>query len=63
MDKDRDQLTPDEPSDVEQIHPRRSAARTAEGPVDRSTGRGPASHGADPPATSEVGEPDKDNYK
>lgn len=61
--KDRDQLTPSEPEDQGKLGPKRSAAREAEGPVDESTGKGPASSGADPSASSTLGHADGERYR
>jgi hypothetical protein len=63
MTKDRDQLTPAEPDDRQQLQPRRSAAREATGAVDASTGPGPASAKGDPRATDEVGPDEAGKYR
>lgn len=62
MTKDRDQLTPAEPDDRSRIHPHRSAAKEAEGPLDGSTGRGPGSR-PDPAAAEEVDGGEKEKYR
>jgi hypothetical protein len=63
MEKDRDQLTPDETEDRGKLRPHRSAAREASEPMDRSTGRGPGSSGGDPPARDELAAGDDGRYR
>jgi hypothetical protein len=60
MPKDRDQLTPDEPEDLDKIRPERSADRAARGPAE---GTGPATGGAEPAAVDEVPADQKGNYR
>jgi hypothetical protein len=59
--KDRDQLTPAEPDDIDQLGPRRSAEKAAEGPVPTKTG--PTASGADPKAADEVGADEAEKYR
>jgi hypothetical protein len=63
MPKDRDQLTPAEPSDQGRLGPQRSADKEARRPDDHSSGPGPASHGSDPAAVDEVGGDESSAYE
>jgi hypothetical protein len=63
MSKDRDQLTPAEPDPPEKLRPRRSAAREVEQLLDRSTGKGSASSGADPKASDELDDTESSHYR
>jgi hypothetical protein len=63
MPKDREQQTPDDPSEDKSPRPRRSAAREAEEPLDRSTGPGPASRGGDPRAVEELPPLEAEDYR
>ena len=63
MPKDRDQQTPDDPTEPAALRPHRSAAREAEEPLDHSTGRGPASRGGDPRAVDELPPSEAEDYK
>jgi hypothetical protein len=63
MPRDRDQQTPDDRTEAEDIRPRRSAAREAEEPLDHSTGPGPASRGGDPRAVDELPPSEAEDYE
>jgi hypothetical protein len=63
MPKDREQQTPDDPTEAVTGRPFRSAAREAEEPLDNSTGPGPASRGSDPRAVEELPPSEAEDYQ
>jgi hypothetical protein len=64
MPKDRDQLTPDDPEDRNEIHQPRSAAREAlEDAPAGEEGREVDRRGSDPKAVDEVPASEKSKYK